>query len=258
MYLCHSWFLYSFRCVAIRWPFNYQITKEKAKFIIAAIWLWALLVALPWALFFQEGAFDPDYPNTTFCIEVWPEGYETWSTYYFIFGNFVICYLLPLGVILVCYLTIWLRVYRRPVPSNCYQTAMELVHQRSKTAVIKMLFIVVLIFALSWLPLYALIIRLKFGGEPSDTESVVITVVYPVAQWLGCFNSCINPIIYSFLNQKFRKAFLSICGCNRKKNIIKVKHKSPTVNLLLKRLSTIQYRVETTMYDDKEDSSDSI
>lgn len=180
------------------------------------------------------------------------------DTYYFIFGNFVICYLLPLGVIFVCYMTIWLRVYQRPLPSNCYQTAMELVHQRSKAAVIKMLFVVVLIFALSWLPLYALIIRLKFGGEPSDTESVVINAMYPVAQWLGCFNSCINPIIYSFLNHKFRKAFLRIFGCNRKKNIINVKHKSPTVNLLLKRLSTIQYRVETTMYDDREDSSDSI
>lgn len=235
------------RCISIQWPFKYQITKEKAKLIICGIWLWSCVVALPWALFFETGAFDPDNEHLEFCVEVWPENFKKWSEYYFLFGNLVICYLFPLGVILVCYLTIWFRVYRRPVPANCYQKAMDLIHQRSKTAVIKMFTVVVLIFAFSWLPLYVIMIRIKFGLELSDTESFAISFLYPVAQWLGCFNSCINPVIYSFLNMKFRKGFMTLFCNGRNKNKIKIKHKSPTVNILLKRLSTIQYRVETTM-----------
>ncbi|CAL8110105.1 unnamed protein product [Orchesella dallaii] len=244
------------RCISIQWPLNYQITKERAKLVILAIWMWSCIVALPWSIFFQSGAFDPDNPSLEFCIEIWPDSYEHWSTYYFLFGNFFICYVFPLTIILVCYLTIWFRVYRRPVPSDSYHKAMEIIHQRSKTAVIKMLIVVVLIFALSWLPLYAIIIRVKFGSEPSELETLVISIVYPVAQWLGCFNSCINPIIYSFLNTKFRRAFLSIIVGEEKKNKIKIKHKSPTVNILLKRFST--YRVKTTKTNIDEDSSDSI
>ncbi|ODM91161.1 Neuropeptide Y receptor, partial [Orchesella cincta] len=122
------------RCISIQWPLKYQITKEKAKFVILAIWLWSCIVALPWSIFFQSGPFDPDNPSLEFCIEIWPDSYQNWSTYYFLIGNLFLCYVFPLTVILLCYLTIWFRVYRRPVPSDSYHKAMELIHQRSKTA----------------------------------------------------------------------------------------------------------------------------
>lgn len=35
----------------------------------------------------------------------------------------------------------------------------------------------------------------------------LILGVLPVAQWLGAANSCINPILYAFMNRKFRAGF---------------------------------------------------
>lgn len=113
-------------------------------------------------------------------------------------------------------------------------------------------------FALSWLPLYVIQIYVKFF-KVTESAGRIIGNVVPIAQWLGTgLNSCINPLIYSFLNMKFRKAFISVVmGGEGKKKKIKIKHKSPTVNILLKRLSTLQYKVDTTV-SVNDDSSDSI
>lgn len=119
-----------------------------------------------------------------------------------------------------------------------------------RIAVIKMLIVVVLIFALSWFPLYAITIRVRLGYEINQDW------LWPLAQWLGNSNSCSNVITYSFLNQKFRNAFSSIIWGSGKKKKIRVKHKSPTVNILLQRLSN--YRVRTTISKNNENSYDSI
>lgn len=77
--------------------------------------------------------------------------------------------------------------------------------------VLKMLFVVVVTFALSWLPLYVLFCMIKFSlsRQWDETDSLIITLI-PVTQWLGASNSCINPIIYAFFNRKFRAGFKAI------------------------------------------------
>jgi hypothetical protein len=82
---------------------------------------------------------------------------------------------------------------------------------RSKVKVIKMLMVVIILFACSWLPLYAIFTRIKLGGplSPGPEESLVHALL-PVAQWLGASNSCINPILYAFFNKKFRAGFKAV------------------------------------------------
>lgn len=73
--------------------------------------------------------------------------------------------------------------------------------------VIKMLLVVVILFALSWLPLYVIFTRVKFGPRPTEWEDELIRTITPMAQWLGSSNSCINPILYAFFNKKYRSGF---------------------------------------------------
>ncbi|XP_055639486.1 neuropeptide SIFamide receptor-like isoform X2 [Toxorhynchites rutilus septentrionalis] len=79
----------------------------------------------------------------------------------------------------------------------------------SSAQVIKMVFVVIVTFTLSWLPLYAIFCFVKFAGDLIYDESVqsLIFGILPVAQWLGAANSCINPVLYAFMNRKFRAGF---------------------------------------------------
>lgn len=46
-----------------------------------------------------------------------------------------------------------------------------------------------------------------FSTDYLSTVQAIIFGILPVAQWLGAANSCINPILYAFMNRKFRAGF---------------------------------------------------
>lgn len=75
---------------------------------------------------------------------------------------------------------------------------------------VKMLGVVTLTFMLSWFPLYCIATIMRFFKNISDSNAYLFEVLLPMAQWLGSSNSSINPILYAFLNAKFRTNFKSI------------------------------------------------
>lgn len=55
---------------------------------------------------------------------------------YFLLGNLLCCYLLPLILISMCYILIWVKVSRRNIPSDSKDAQMERMQQKSKVKVI--------------------------------------------------------------------------------------------------------------------------
>lgn len=76
--------------------------------------------------------------------------------------------------------------------------------QQTKRRIVKMLVVVATVFALSWLPLYSMKLRIMFGPKPSETEEAVLSVLFQFAQWLGSSNCCVNPFIYCCFSQMYR------------------------------------------------------
>lgn len=185
--------------------------------MIIGIWVIALVTTIPWLLFFDLVPAEEVFSNALvstytqpqyLCQEVWPPGTD--GNLYFLLANLVACYLLPMSLITLCYVLIWIKVSTRSIPGEMSKDAqMDRMQQKSKVKVIKMLVAVVILFVLSWLPLYVIFARIKFGSDISQEEFEILKKVMPVAQWLGSSNSCINPILYS-VNKKYRRGFAAI------------------------------------------------
>lgn len=76
--------------------------------MIVIIWSVALTTTLPWAIFFDLVRFYKDAPEILLCMEVWPPSMN--GGLYFLIGNMVFCYILPMILITMCYVLIWIKV----------------------------------------------------------------------------------------------------------------------------------------------------
>ncbi|KAL4240795.1 Neuropeptide FF receptor 2 [Mactra antiquata] len=197
------------RYLAICYSRHSKITACASRTTIASIWLFSSTVMIPLPVFYQM-YFHPDYQDVPMCHQIWPD-YDL-QRGYFVVALFCICYILPLCMILLCYVLIAVKVWKRNAPG--VQTNGRLIIYKSKVKVLKMLAVIVILFALSWLPLYAIYFRYYFGGDMSkDDQSLVSEIVLPIAQWLGTSNCGMNPIIYCFFSKKYRRGFRKILHC---------------------------------------------
>lgn len=81
----------------------------------------------------------------------------------------------------------------------------------AKKRVIRMLVVIVVLFFLCWMPLYCVNTWRAFD-DASATEALTGA---PIAfiHLLIYTSACVNPIIYCFMNTRFRKALLSTFSC---------------------------------------------
>lgn len=73
-----------------------------------------------------------------------------------------------------------------------------------------MVLVVVLVFAFCWLPLYVVNIWQRVSGENFPQTYPVYTFKV-FANVLAYSNSCVNPFIYSFMGENFRRYFRRAC-----------------------------------------------
>ena len=127
----HKWC----RVLAICFPMRFQITGRRARLIILLIWIVALTTTIPWPVYFHLVSAFPSNPEIRLCLEEWPS--ERDKDLYFILANVVFCYLLPLFLILLCYVMIWIRVSRRSIPTESKDAHINRLQQRSKVLLLK-------------------------------------------------------------------------------------------------------------------------
>ncbi|GAB0092702.1 neuropeptide SIFamide receptor [Sergentomyia squamirostris] len=197
------------RCAAISFPLTGTMSRRQYRISVILIWTVALTINMPLLFVFST---EPLIKGSVaeVCVEFWPS--EDADNLFFAIANLTICYLGPLTVISICYTVIWRSVANRSIPGEKLCNRHISVANRSK--VVKMVFVVIVTFTLSWLPLYVLFCFVKFSGNLLNNKTIqdIIYVLFPIAQWLGAANSCINPILYAFMNRKFRVGFMSLIG----------------------------------------------
>ncbi|KAF3849365.1 hypothetical protein F7725_015862 [Dissostichus mawsoni] len=207
-------------------PFQAQVTISTSKLIIVIIWVLAVFIMCPSGIMLQAtkeqrvrivlGSNDtsPFY----WCRENWPnqEMRKIYTTV--LFANI---YLAPLSLIVVMYARIGYILCKAAIPkmtgsmsvseegggNNKPSMEGRLTITKKKNRVIMMLLVVALIFILSWLPLWTLMMLSDYASLTEHQYRVINIYVYPLAHWLAFFNSSVNPIIYGFFNENFRRGF---------------------------------------------------
>ena len=88
-----------------------------------------------------------------------------------------------------------------------------------------MIIVVALVFLVSWTPFY-IVIFVSQVQENSFLKQANFIFTMLATHLIGFLNSCINPFIYNFMSEKFRKSFMSIitalCFCCCSKDFIRM------------------------------------
>jgi hypothetical protein len=89
---------------------------------------------------------------------------------------------------------------------------------RRKRRVTRMVAIVVLLFGICWFPIHVIAVWIQFDPHFPKTDGMHHFKLF--AHTLSYANSCLNPFVYAFVNDGFRKALLKrspdlsqLCSC---------------------------------------------
>ncbi|XP_017038964.1 RYamide receptor isoform X2 [Drosophila ficusphila] len=194
------------RYIAIMWPLRPRITKRYAKLIISGVWFVALATAFPIPL--VSGLDIPMSPwhekcERYICREMWPSRTQE---YYYTLSLFALQFVVPLAVLIFTYTRIAIRVWGKRPPGEA-ENSRDQRMARSKRKMIKMMLTVVIVFTSCWLPFN--ILQLLLNDE-EFARWVPLPYVWFAFHWLAMSHSCYNPIIYCYMNARFRGGFLQI------------------------------------------------
>lgn len=139
--------------------------------------------------------------STSFCIISWsPLDNVTASRAYFI-TVFVFLYSLPLLGIGFAYSLIGSNLWRRKIPGQQIKSNRR-VADRSKHKVVRMLIVVVVVFALCWIPAHLMHFLSYFQTELYFSLHPLIVLL---SFWLCHANSAISPWLFLLMHQNFRQ-----------------------------------------------------
>ncbi|XP_078126011.1 neuropeptide Y receptor type 2 [Sander vitreus] len=181
-----------------------KMSKDMCAVVIVITWAVSALLASPLAIFREYGTFViPPYQSIQVCTEHWPGSSANGSIYSV--SVLLVQYGLPLAINCVAYISIW-----NKLKNNVVYVGRNARHQHRKKTT-KMLVTMVVVFAVSWLPLHAFQLAV-------DIDSTVLfmkdfKLLFTVFHIVAMCSTFVNPILYGWMNNNYRVAFLSVCKC---------------------------------------------
>ncbi|XP_077863758.1 galanin receptor 2b-like [Saccoglossus kowalevskii] len=185
------------RYFAVVRPLLYRdhFTFNKAKVIVACIWVASLAFELHWLLVNKA--------TGGFCYPLWPN--ENVQKMFGVFV-FLVLYFAPISVMFFSYTRILMKM-----KANALQQSTST--QRAKKNVTKTLCFVSITYAVCWCVNQILYLRYNLGGATDFNGPMFNTAVV-----LVFCNMCVNPFIYTLHYTKFRKGLKTAFFCHQSNN----------------------------------------
>ncbi|CAM9104746.1 unnamed protein product, partial [Lampetra planeri] len=208
------------RYIAICHPIKAQLlcTSSRARRIIVLLWALTSVYCVLWL--FLSDTKKSVYDNVVLLSCAYKVSRTHYLPIYFV--DFAVFYVLPLVLATVLYGLISRILFLNPLPSDPTHSTRKwrratsqgggVMSSRTATAsrrqVTKMLALVVILFALLWMPYRTLVLVNSFLDK-----AYLDTWLLLFCRLCIYLNSAINPVIYNAMSQKFRVAFKKLCHC---------------------------------------------
>ncbi|RLW01844.1 hypothetical protein DV515_00007738 [Chloebia gouldiae] len=177
-------------------PLNLRVSKEKAKRMTLVSWFCGALFASP--AYFLYGSRSDQHCNF-FLPSSWL-GAASGVIYLS-----VLLLLIPSLLIILCYQKLFTYIWRSGTEDTGGRRTINLVSRR-KVKTVKIFFIFVLDFLLSWLPFF--IVQL---WHPQETDYRKSSLLFMAITWISFSSSASKPTLFYIYNANFRRGMQEIC-----------------------------------------------
>lgn len=174
-----------------------------AFFICLVMWSVSFLVMLPIILYSSTTHADPTSNRQT-CTIVWPDGQPIPADKAFTWYTFLLGFLIPVSLISVLYISVILRL------QNVGPAIKSKERKRSHRKVTRMVLAVISVYVVCWLPYWVFQINLTFKKNDIEEWEIYLFNGLTVLQFA---NSMLNPLLYAFLSENFRRSFVKAFQC---------------------------------------------
>ena len=157
-----------------------------------------------------------DFAEIATCREVWAAAGSKQAYNVFVF---LVLYVIPVLFMSIAYMrigkTLWSTdsaIERRSCKGDTRNKNGSFTNKvtQERRKIVRMLIMVAVMFAVSWLPYHVVTLYLDFN--PNGLKIGMLAMyVYPMVQWFSLFNSAINPVCYCLLSKRFQSAFVFCC-----------------------------------------------
>ncbi|XP_053114148.1 neuropeptide Y receptor type 2 isoform X1 [Hemicordylus capensis] len=196
------------RCIV--YHLESKISKRISFLIIGVAWAGSALLASPLAIFREYFSIELSHTlKMVVCAEAWPrEGQVNYGTIYSLL-MLLIQYVLPLVIISYAYIRIWSKLKNHVSPG----AANDHYHQRRRKTT-KMLVCVVVVFAVCWLPFHIFQLVSDIDSKVLDLKEYKL--IYTLFHVIAMCSTFANPVLYGWMNNNYRTAFLTAFRCEQR------------------------------------------
>nr|XP_032626717.1 mu-type opioid receptor isoform X2 [Chelonoidis abingdonii] len=172
-------------------------TPRNAKIVNVCNWILSSTIGLPVMFMattkYRHGSIDC---TLTFSHPAW-----YWENLLKI-CVFIFAFIMPVLIITVCYGLMILRLKSVRMLSGSKEK------DRNLRRITRMVLVVVAVFIVCWTPIHIYVIIKALINIPETTFQ---TVSWHFCIALGYTNSCLNPVLYAFLDENFKRCFREFC-----------------------------------------------
>lgn len=192
------------RFLAVVHPIASMVIRTEKNTLWAITILWVLIITTALPVLFAHGinriAYKDEVLESCSFLE---NGQFSRAAFHIAF--FSSSYVVPLVLISVLYMCMLSRLWRSSVGGRSAES------KKSKKRVTRLVVVVVAAFASLWFPIQVILVLKSVGVFVPDTSFKISLQI--ISHVLAYTSSCINPLLYAFLSENFRKAFRKIVYC---------------------------------------------